>query len=183
MPAPTASPTPALPAIVIPSGLPTATSTSTPALSLTSTPAPAPTATLTPTPAPSPTPAPTATVPATPPPPPAPPQAHLIIQSVDLKAEVVTIVNQGDAPQDMTGWTLVSQTGSQVFRFPSGYTLPPGGSVQITSGPESCAQSPPPSTLPWLNADGSCRKSTVWNDTGDPALLYNAGGDLVSSFP
>ncbi len=107
--------------------------------------------------------------------------SQVVIQNVDLQGEVITIVNLGSAHQDMTGWTLTSEEGSQVFRFPNGFTLAPGATVQITSG--SSSYSDPPAVLQWLNADGTPRKSNVWNDQGDLARLKDAEGNVVSTFP
>ena len=42
----------------------------------------------------------------------------------------------------MTGWTLVSEIGGQVFRFPNGFTLAAGATVQITSGPHGYSAHP-----------------------------------------
>ena len=182
-PAVTASPTatvgPAATAIstVTPAAgaTPAPTTTPTPTATPPSPPPPAPAATAPPpptaTPTPTPTPSPTATVAV----------SQVVIQGVDLGAEVVTIVNQGSASQDMTGWTLISEVGSQVFHFPDGITLAAGATVLITSGAES--YSDPPQVLQWLNADGTPRMSNVWNNSGDPATLRDAAGNVVSTYP
>ncbi|MBI4312372.1 MAG: lamin tail domain-containing protein [Chloroflexi bacterium] len=174
-PSPMATPTPIHTTTPSPTATPTLTATPTPAP--TATPAPLPTATPTPaSPSPTTSAAPASSNLSTP-----SLQPPLVIQAVDLKAEVVTITNTGDAPQDMTGWKLISQVGTQVFVFPPGFILDAGATVQITSGPNSRSQSP--SVLQWLNADGNPRKQAVWNDNGDPALLYDSAGNLVSSYP
>ena len=77
--------------------------------------------------------------------------------------------------------TAPSDAGSQVFRFPNGFVLAPGATVRVTSG--SSSYSDPPAVLQWLNADGTPRKSNVWNDQGDPAILKDAEGNVVSRFP
>ena len=100
---------------------------------------------------------------------------------MDLEAEVVTIVNGGGTPQEMSGWTLISEVGGQMFRFPDGFTLAAGATVQVTSGPNR--YSDPPAVLQWLNADGTPRIANVWNNAGDPAVLKNAAGAIVSRFP
>ncbi len=82
----------------------------------------------------------------------------------------------------MTGWKLVSMTGSQVYAFPAGFTLASGATVKITSGPSNTAQSYETcGCLTWLNDDGTPRRATVWNDGGDPAELRDATGVVVSS--
>ena len=163
-PAPTVSPTPSATPIAM--STPVALPTLTPTLTPTATAIPTPTATVTYTPT------------ATPIAPIAVPQ--VVIQNVDLQGEMVTIVNLGSAPQDMIGWTLTSEEGSQVFRFPNGFVLAPGATVRVTSG--SSSYSDPPAVLQWLNADGTPRKSNVWNDQGDPAILKDAEGSVVSTF-
>ena len=161
---------------VIPSSsLPTATAsppaaaTPTPTATSTATPMPTPTAISSPPPPPTPTPTATITI------------SQVVIQNVDLEAEVVTIANGGSAPQEMTGWTLISEVGGQVFRFPNGFTLAAGATVQVTSGPNG--YSDPPAVLQWLNVDGTPRIANVWNNGGDPATLKNAAGAIVSRFP
>ena len=184
-PKPTPTPTGMLTptATPIPTPTPTATSTATPAPTPTITPTPVatptPMPTSTPTPAATPTPTPTAT--ASPTPTATIALAQVVIHDVDLQAEVVTIVNQGSAPQDMTGWTLVSEVGGQVFRFPDGFILAPGATVRITSGPNG--YSDPPAVLRWLKADGSPYRGYIWNNDGDPATIRDAEGSAVSMLP
>jgi hypothetical protein len=85
--------------------------------------------------------------------------------------EYVTIQNFAGA-QDMTGWYLVSVVGSQVFNFPSGYTLAPGATVRIES--YTGAVYNPPAVLLWSTA-------AIWSNTGDKAVLYNSSDAAVSS--
>ena len=132
---------------------------------------PTPTATSTASPVPTPTPTPVATI----------TTSQVVIQSVGLETEVVTIGNGGSAPQEMTGWTLISEVGGQVFRFPNGFILAAGATVQVTSGPNRFSD--PPAVLQWLNADGTPRIANVWNNDGDPAVLKNAAGAIVSRLP
>ena len=94
---------------------------------------------------------------------------------------MVTIVNGGSTAQQMTGWILISEVGNQVFRFPGGFILDAGATVQVTSGPSG--RSDLPGVLQWLNADGTPRIANVWNNNGDPVLLKDAQGNLVSRFP
>ncbi|MFH1141975.1 MAG: lamin tail domain-containing protein [Chloroflexota bacterium] len=123
------------------------------------------------------TPLPTATATPTP----KPQSSKVVLQGVDLVGEVVTLVNQGDVPQNMSGWVLFSVVGEQRFVFPSGFTLAPGASVKVTSGPNGYYD--PPSVLQWLKVDGMPSIAYIWNDAGDPATLKNAQGNVVSSFP
>lgn len=98
---------------------------------------------------------------------------NVVIESVDLEAEVVVITNNGDAPVNMTGWRLVSTVGNQQFVFPD-FTLQPGASVQAASGRN--AEDDPPHKLLWT-------KTYIWNNEGDPAELYDSEGNLVSTHP
>lgn len=55
---------------------------------------------------------------------------------VDAVAETARITNTGAGPVELTGWRLISVRGNQVFdQFPAGFTLNPGQSVTVTSGP------------------------------------------------
>lgn len=99
--------------------------------------------------------------------------AHIVIieYSGGSNPEYIGITNEGDAGADLTGWWLLSVRGNQVFQFPSGYTLAPGASVRIYSGP--LAQDAPEDGLLWV-------KEHMWNNKeSDPAELYNAAGELV----
>ena len=197
-PSPTAAPPPT--ATGVPSPTPSSTAlplpiqtTPTPEATATVTPAPTPTEVTisTPTPTPTPTPEATAAVPPTPTstaplaPTPTPtvaaPLSQVVLQTVNLETEVVTIINLGNAPQNMTGWMLVSEVGGQAFRFPSGYTPAPGATVLVTSGPNGHLA--PPAVLQWLKSDGTPSKGYVWNNDGDTALLLDADGNTVSRFP
>ena len=172
LPLPTqATPTPAATATVTPAPTPTEVTTSIPTPTLT----PEATATLLPIPTPTAplAPTPTPTVAAT--------MSQVVIQTVNLETEVVTIANLGSASQNMTGWMLVSEVGGQAFRFPGGYTLAPGATVLVTSGPTGNLA--PPAVLQWLKSDGTPSKAYVWNNDGDPAILMDADGNTVSRFP
>ncbi|MBI4199181.1 MAG: lamin tail domain-containing protein [Chloroflexi bacterium] len=93
---------------------------------------------------------------------------------MDLQAEVVIIANLGGAPQDMSGWTLLSVQGNQRFAFPPGFVLNPGATVRVTSGPNAYAN--PPAVLRWTT-------QYIWNNDGDPAVLYDSQAREVSRFP
>lgn len=93
---------------------------------------------------------------------------NVVISSVNKKAELVTIKNYGSADIDLTGWKLVSVTGNQTFIFPS-YILKANGTVTIASGGAT-------GDLIWTTAN-------IWNNPGkDPAHLYDAQGNLISTF-
>jgi len=98
----------------------------------------------------------------------------VVIISKDLKEEIVVIQNNDAVDIDMSGWSLVSVKGDQVFTFPEGFRLGKGKTVTITSGPKAYEDSP--SVLKWTF-------STIWNNDGDPAELLDDKGRLVSSLP
>jgi len=110
--------------------------------------------------------------PTSPPTPPAQGTANVKITNIDLNAEVVTLQNQGSEPVDLTEWKLVSTVGSQTFDFPSGTTIAAGTTLKIASGPNALASS---NTLVWT-------KAYIWNNDGDPGVLYNAQGQEVSRY-
>jgi competence protein ComEC len=103
-----------------------------------------------------------------------PPVSDLQITALNgtTTPESVVIENKGAAAQDLTGWTLFSVEGSQVFSFPAGFVLAAGGSVTVSSG--SGAVDNPPSVLRWTTA-------SIWNNSGDKAELRNAASVVVSS--
>lgn len=92
----------------------------------------------------------------------------------DLKAEVVTLTNYDRVNADMTGFTLVSVKGNETFKFPNGFILRSGQSVNITSGPNAFHQ--PPQSLKWTNAN-------VWDDGGDAAKLFEFPGSMLDETP
>lgn len=97
----------------------------------------------------------------------------IILESIDLGAEIAIITNTSSKSVDMTGWRLVSTVGTQEFMFPA-FTLQPGAIVQVVSGQN--AQHNPPHKLLWT-------RSNIWNNKGDPGELYNSEGRLVSKYP
>ena len=51
--------------------------------------------------------------------------------SVSKSEQLVTIENAGDTDADLSGWWIVSETGSEVFEFPDGVMLAPGGTLTV----------------------------------------------------
>jgi len=94
----------------------------------------------------------------------------VMISTIDLSGEVVTLTNSSDRTVDLTGWQLVSEVGKQTFTFPSGTTLPGGVILKVVSGKNAQAGN---NVLVWT-------ESNIWNNDGDPGALYNAKGQLVS---
>ena len=105
-----------------------------------------------------------------PPPTQSPQPTGLSIIAVDKRAEYVDIHNGGDQAQDLSGWVLVSVRGNQTCTL--GEVLGPGETLRI-----------------WAQDNGqggyNCGFDTnIWNNSeSDPAELYDAGGQLVDSYP
>jgi uncharacterized protein (DUF736 family) len=97
--------------------------------------------------------------------------SNVVIKSISLTDEVVVIKNEGSTSVNMTGWKLVSVTGNQTFTFPAGYVLQPGATVKIISGRRAVGDGV--STLKWTGR-------YIWNNDGDPGVLYNAAGEKIS---
>ncbi len=94
--------------------------------------------------------------------------------NVDRFKEVATIKNIGTIDIELTGWTLTSVAGNQVYSFPNGFILKAGASVQITSGSNGINN--PPSQLLWTT-------NNVWNNEADPAELTNSKGEKIDAIP
>lgn len=91
-----------------------------------------------------------------------------------LEHEVITILNQGDGEQSLTGWCIATLDGLFVFRIPMGVTLMPGDHIRVACGPKRSILKG--YDLVWkrykhLNAD--------W----DMILLINASGNVVDHYP
>jgi lamin tail-like protein len=91
------------------------------------------------------------------------------IIAVNKPAEYAEIQNLGQAPVDLAGWRLVSETGNQSCNLRG--TLAPNEVLRI-----------------WArrgNPGFDCRfPNDIWRDNvADPAVLYNAQGQEVSRFP
>lgn len=98
---------------------------------------------------------------------------NVVIKSIDLKNEVVVIENKGTTDIDMSGWKLVSIKGNQTFYFPNGFILKAGMQVRIWSGKNAIDN--PPTDLKWTGA-------YIWNNEGDPGVIYDDRGNIVSQY-
>jgi len=95
--------------------------------------------------------------------------ARIFVMTVNRRDEYVDIVNAGDAPQDLTGWLLVSEEGGQ--QCPLSGVLEPGKTLRIWALAGD------------LSRGGlSCGFQTeIWNNDGaDAAVLLDAAGREVS---
>ena len=97
----------------------------------------------------------------------------IIIESVDLHKEVLTIKNKSDRKFDLTDWKLLSVNGSQEYIFPRETILNPGDYIKIISGPNAISKNA--KTLIWT-------KSYIWNNNGDIAELYDKDDNLISRY-
>lgn len=97
----------------------------------------------------------------------------IVIESVDLVKEMVIIVNMSKEIKNLSGWKLVSVVGNQEFVFPQGTSIKPGERLMIVSGP--AASITDDNILVWT-------KSYIWNNDGDPAELYDANHNLISTY-
>ena len=83
----------------------------------------------------------------------------------DNHADTVCIVNEGGDTADLSGWYLLSDRGSEVYVFPEGTSLAPGGS--LTLGTLSTG----------ATVDLLWPEKNVWhNKKDDAALLFDAFG-------
>lgn len=89
-----------------------------------------------------------------------------------LNEEWVRIVNRGDSPVDLTGWSVRDESASNRFDFPDGFVLAESASVTIRSG---CGQ-PTSTDLYWCST-----RSAVWNNSGDTAFIIDPNGNIHSS--
>lgn len=101
----------------------------------------------------------------------APPAAPgpVVIVGVNKREEFVDIQNQGGAEVDLNGWVLVSEKGNQAC--PLGGVIAGGQVLRIWAMSEDAG-----------NGGFNCGfGSNIWNNSEpDPAVLYDAAGNVVS---
>ena len=153
-----------------PTATPTCTATATQTFTVTPTHTPTVTATPTSTFTPTRTLTPTATPSVTPTPTPALSIQTIVYSGTD---EYVEIVNAGPGSQPLYGWSLQSVVGDQWYEFPWGVELMAGEWLRVHSG--TGAYEDPPYHLKWSGG-------YIWNNDGDEARLYDAGGNLVDAW-
>lgn len=93
---------------------------------------------------------------------------------VEKKKETATFTL--NAPQDMTGWTLLSERGPQIFTFPEGYIYNPAlGPVTIVSGKPQDGEDT--QTMLWWQA------APVWNNTNpDSGSIRDCDGNIIAAW-
>ncbi len=82
--------------------------------------------------------------------------------------EYVVIRNGGDAPVDLTDWTVRDESSQHRYRFPP-VTLAPGAELRLRSG---CGDDGA-ADLYW------CAGDAVWSNGGDTALLQDPNGNVI----
>lgn len=81
-----------------------------------------------------------------------------------LELEHVIVINNGDAPVDVSGWALRDESSSNRFRFPGGSIIDAGADLSVSSGDRG-----------WEPG-----VSPVWSNSGDMALLLTPLGNVVA---
>lgn len=90
------------------------------------------------------------------------------ISEKSVDEQLIRLTNRSDQPVDLSGWFIRSTRGKEMFVFPSGALLAPGGSLTVTS-----------LSTTW-QGDYTWRETKVWHRTkDDTALLYDAYGRLM----
>lgn len=98
-----------------------------------------------------------------------PPALSLSISDVDRKHQRVTILNTGAQPADLSGCTLISRRGDEVFRFPEQTILSPGCTAAV-----ACRGHEQEGDLVW-------DAESVWKKKDDAALLFDSNFTLLDS--
>ena len=101
-----------------------------------------------------------------------PASAHIRIAQVDKRAEFVDIRNNGDQPQELYGWVLVSEKGDQQCTL--GGVINPGETLRIWALTRDQGQ-----------GGYNCGfGENIWNDSEpDPAVLYDAAWQQIDRYP
>ncbi len=86
----------------------------------------------------------------------------------NLNDEYVVFENTGDAPIDLSGWTVEDAAGAR-YAFPEGFTLDPGERVTLHTGSGNDTET----DLYWS------RGSPVWNNDGDTVIVRSDNGTIV----
>ncbi|MCB0073838.1 MAG: lamin tail domain-containing protein, partial [Caldilineaceae bacterium] len=97
----------------------------------------------------------------------------LRIIAVDKRAEYVIIRNDGGAPVNLRGWTVVSVKGNQTWTVPFDFDLAAGATVTVHA-------------LGGTNDGANLYSgfgSNIWNNSDpDPAVLLNPSGEEISRY-
>ncbi|ONI40947.1 hypothetical protein AN639_04135 [Candidatus Epulonipiscium fishelsonii] len=95
----------------------------------------------------------------------------IIINSLNKGKEIIEIKNVTDKPINISGWSILSVLGEQVYTFPE-IIIQPNSIISVGDSGKN-----PNVNLHWLEGRG------VWNNTDkDPAELYNAVWELIDRY-
>lgn len=86
--------------------------------------------------------------------------------------EYAEIINLGETPIDVSGWTLDADGAGQLFTFPANTTLAAGQVVRVYTD----------EVHPATGGFKFGIRRAIWNDSGDRARLRDASGAVVSVF-
>ena len=87
-------------------------------------------------------------------------------------SEYVVLRNDGSGTADVGGWRLVDIADHQII-LPSGYSIPPGGTLRVYTGPGDST------TASYFAGRGQA----IWNNSGgDTATLFNSSDQTVDSY-
>ena len=92
---------------------------------------------------------------------------------VDLTEEQFQIVNQSYTAVDMSGWLVRNETGERYLEFPSGTSVPAGGSLNVVTGCGNVSGE----TIYW------CSETPVWSPASDTIILRDRLGNVVDRLP
>ena len=91
------------------------------------------------------------------------------VSGKDQKNDSVTILNNGNADVDLSGWFLFSERGGETFVFPEGSILKAGQEITVSSLSSKTA------------GDYVWQDKKIWHKSKeDCAVLYDAYGRIVS---
>ncbi|MTI60164.1 MAG: MBL fold metallo-hydrolase [Firmicutes bacterium] len=99
---------------------------------------------------------------------------YLSMVTLTGSVESVVISNNTADTVNLSNWKLVSEVGGQEYIFPKGTEIPAQGQLKVVSG--RGAKADQAGVILWNN-------SYIWNNDGDPAVLYAPSGQIVSRFP
>ncbi|ONI40946.1 hypothetical protein AN639_04130 [Candidatus Epulonipiscium fishelsonii] len=95
----------------------------------------------------------------------------VVITRLNKQEERIEIKNLTDKPIDISGWSILSVTGGQVFTFPD-ILIQPNSVISVGDRGKN-----PDISLHWLKGRG------IWNNAkSDPAELYNEKGELIDRY-
>lgn len=106
----------------------------------------------------------------------------IYIEYANNADEIVVLFNATPSDIDLTGYKIWSH-GGQEFVFQKTALNPQDPVIRafdvVRVHSVYCGTFENPRDFNWVNKDGSCRQSAVWNDDGDVARLFPPGSDVA----